>query len=147
MAPSEYRGRPKRADWLPKHFHTVCLGGTHPYHALGPLNGPLLHSRGPKRARFGPKKPLLGVLEVLGGPPGARFGPNGRQLVRLGWNHGRHTLWPGIGPLLGPQGLQKGSLWPKNCDTTDFGTKQRTLNYLLTKAEIQVKFMLVVMFW
>ena len=24
-----------------------------------------------------------------------------------------HTLWPGIGPLLGPLGPQKGSFWPK----------------------------------
>ena len=24
-----------------------------------------------------------------------------------------HTLWPGIGPLLGPQGPQKSSFWPK----------------------------------
>ena len=134
LAPSESRGRPRRADWHPKHFHTVCLDGTHPYHALGPLNGPLLHSRAPKRAcfgpkcpfwgpwrswkgpqgphlvpnaanwsdwigvmftthfglvldllwaprapkraRFGPERPLLGALEVLGGPPGARFRPD-----------------------------------------------------------------------
>ena len=31
----------------------------------------------------------------------------------MGWSHGYHTLWPGIGPLLGPQGPQKGLLWPK----------------------------------
>ena len=51
LAPSEPRGRTRRAEWRPKHFHTVCLGGTHPYHALGPLNGPLRHSWGPHLAR------------------------------------------------------------------------------------------------
>ena len=53
-----------------KHFHTVCLGGTHPYHALGPLNGPLLHSRAPKRAPFGPKTPFLGSWKSSEGPQG-----------------------------------------------------------------------------
>ena len=74
--------------------------------------GPLLGPQGPQKGPFWPQKPLLGVLEVLGGPPGARFGPNCRQLVRLGWSHGYHTLWPGIGPFLGPQGHQKGPFWP-----------------------------------
>ena len=27
-----------------------------------------------------------------------------RTLARLSWTHGHHTLWPGIGPLLGPRG-------------------------------------------
>ena len=31
----------------------------------------------------------------------------------MGWSHGYHTLWPGIGPLLGTQGPQKDPLWPK----------------------------------
>ena len=34
------------AEWRPKHFHTLCLGGRHPYHVLGPLNGPLRPPKG-----------------------------------------------------------------------------------------------------
>ena len=75
MAPSESQGRPRRADWHPKHFHTVCLDGTHPYHALGPLLGPLLHSRAPKRARFGPERPFWGSPRVLEGPRGPDLVP------------------------------------------------------------------------
>ena len=104
---AESQGRPKRAKWLPKHFHhTVCRGGTHPYHAIGPLNGPLLHSRAPNSARFGPERPfwgswrssgarwldwvgvmatthvglVLGLFWVPRGPKRARFGPKGYQL-------------------------------------------------------------------
>ena len=53
------------------------------------------------------------VPEGLGGPPGAGFGPNCRQLVRLGWSYGYHTLCPGIGSPLGPKGPQQGPFWPK----------------------------------
>ena len=28
-------GQPRQVDWHPKHFHTVGLGGTNPYHGLG----------------------------------------------------------------------------------------------------------------
>merc|ERR1711989_93581 len=42
----------------PKHFHTVCLGGTHPYHVLGPHTKPLRHSWGPQKGPFwGPGQP------------------------------------------------------------------------------------------
>ena len=83
-------GRPRRAEWRPKHFHTVCLGGTYPYLALGPLNGPLRHSWSPKRARFGPKRLLwapvgqiwsqLSLIDLVSGPfwdwgQKALFGP------------------------------------------------------------------------
>ena len=54
--------------------------------------------------------PLLGPSEVLGGPRGTKFGPNCPRLVRLGWTHAHHTLWLGIGPLLGPWGAKKGYL-------------------------------------
>jgi len=65
---------------------------------------------GPKRALFLPEMPLLGPSEVLGGPRGTKFGPDCPRLVRLGWTHAHHTLWPGIGPLLGPRGAKKGYL-------------------------------------
>ena len=58
-----------------KHFHTVCLGGTHPYYALGPLNGPLLCSRAPKTARFGPKRPFWGSQRDWKGPGGPDLVP------------------------------------------------------------------------
>ena len=58
--------------------------------------------RAPKRACFGPKRPSWGSSRDSEAPPWARFGPNCRQLVRLGWSHGYHTLCPGIGPPLGP---------------------------------------------
>ena len=97
-----------------KHFHTVCLGGTHPYHALGPLNGPLLHSRGP----FGP---VLAPNSPFGGPAGPRRAPGcqiGSQLPPIGptglESCSPHTLawyWassgsPGApkGPVLAPNG-------------------------------------------
>ena len=51
----------------PKHFHTVCLGGTHPYHVLGPHTKPLRHSWGPQKGPFWPKKALLGALGSPGG--------------------------------------------------------------------------------
>ena len=51
--------RPWQVVWHPKHFHTVCLGGTHPYHMLGPLTRPLRHFWGPQRAHFGPKCSIL----------------------------------------------------------------------------------------
>ena len=46
LASSVALGRLRRINWHPKHFHTMCLGGIHPYHALWPLKRPLLHSWG-----------------------------------------------------------------------------------------------------
>ena len=60
--PSDPRGRPRRTDWRPKHFHTVCLGGTHPYQVLGPLNRPLGQSWAPEKGPFCPPKDPLGGL-------------------------------------------------------------------------------------
>ena len=56
--------------------------------------------------------PLLGPSEVIRGPRETRFGPDCPRLVRLGWTHAHHTLWPGIGPLLGPRGAKKGYFAP-----------------------------------
>ena len=44
---------------------------THPYHALGPLNGPLRHSWGPQKGSVRAPMALLGAPEVLGEPRGA----------------------------------------------------------------------------
>ena len=73
--------------------------------------GPSEDLRGPQKGILRPKQALTG-RKALGARLGARFGPNCRRLVRMGWSHGYHTLWPGIGPLLGPQGPQKGPFWP-----------------------------------
>ena len=63
------------ANWLPNQFHKVYLGGTHPYHTLGPLNGPLLHSRATKRARFSPQRPFWGPHRSSEGPRGPDLVP------------------------------------------------------------------------
>ena len=91
----------RQAGWHPKHFHTVCLGGTHPHHALEPLNGPLRHSWGPLKVSFWPQNAIFGAQEVLGRPRGARFGPNCHRYVRLSGTHGCQILWPGFGPFGG----------------------------------------------
>ena len=54
LAPSEPREQPRRAKLHQKHFHTVRLGRTHPYHALGPLKGPLWPPKGLVLAPKGP---------------------------------------------------------------------------------------------
>ena len=59
----------------PKLFYTVYLGGTHPYHILGPLNRPLRHSRAPKRARFGPERAFWGPHRDPEGPGGPDLVP------------------------------------------------------------------------
>ena len=64
----------------PKLFYTVYLGGTHPYHILGPLNRPLRHSRAPKGPVLAPKGPF-------GGPIGTRRAPGDQiwsQLLPIG---------------------------------------------------------------
>ena len=81
LASFELWGRPRGADWRPKHFHTLCLGGTHPYHVLGPLNGHLRPPKGPVLASIGP----------FGGPGGPRRAPGGQIWSRL--------------PPIGPSGL------------------------------------------
>ena len=84
----------------------------HNYKSCWPTPGPYWSLRGAPKGPFGLKQALTG-RKALGARLGARFGPNCCRLVRLGWSHGYHTLWPGIGPFLGPQGHQKGPFWPK----------------------------------
>ena len=76
-------GGPRGADWRPKHFHTLCLGGTHPYQVLGPLNGPLRHSWAPKSARLGLERPFWGPRRASECPGGPVFGP-----TVTGWSNG-----------------------------------------------------------
>ena len=64
----------------PKLFYTVYLGGTQPYHTLGPLNRPLRHSRALQKGPFGPKRPCWG-------PIGSRRAPGDQiwsQLLPIG---------------------------------------------------------------
>ena len=111
-------GAQKRPDTRPKCVATMTPTQLDQSAAIGtksgPKSGPLGPSddlRGLQKGSFWPRKALLGAPEVLGGPRGFRFGPNCRRLVHLGWTHGYHTLWPGIRPLPGPRGLQKGPFW------------------------------------
>ena len=59
----------------PKLFYTVYLGGTHPYHTLGPLNRPLRHSRALQKGPFGPNRPFWGPHRVSEGPGGPDLVP------------------------------------------------------------------------
>ena len=72
---------------------------------------PLLGLQGHQKGLFWPKRSLYGAPEGLKGPLGARFDPNCRQLVRLGWNHGYHKIWAGIGPQFWSRGAQKRPFW------------------------------------
>ena len=100
---------PERPKMTFKHFIGVYyMNISH----VGPLWGLFRYPRGAQKGPFGLKKTLTG-RKASEHPRGARFGPNCCQLVWLSWNHGYHTLWPCIGPLLGPQGHQKGPFWPE----------------------------------
>ena len=93
---------PERPKMTFKHFIGVYyMNISH----VGPLWGLFRYPRGAQKGPFGLKKTLTG-RKASEHPRGARFGPNCCQLVWLSWNHGYHTLWPCIGPLLGPQGHQ-----------------------------------------
>ena len=74
---------------------------------LGPLNGPLRHSRGPQKGPFWPRKALLGAPEGLGVLWWACFWPNCHCLVQLGVPHPYHVLGPLQRPLLNSWGPQK----------------------------------------
>ena len=100
---------PERPKMTFKHFIGVYyMNISH----VGPLWGLFRYPRGAQKGPFGLKKTLTG-RKASEHPRGAKFCPNCCQLVWLSWNHGYHTLWPCIGPLLGPQGHQKGPFWPE----------------------------------
>ena len=84
-------GCPERRSGMPGSFSTV----------LAHMEPPSSRKQA-KRVRLGPKRTLLGALDVLGESRGGRSGPNYTRLARLGWIHGHHTLWPGIGPFPQP---------------------------------------------
>ena len=84
----------------------------HNYKSCWSTLGPYRYLRVASKDPFGLKQALT-ERKALGARLEARFGPNCCRLVRLGWSHGYHTLWPGIGPFLGPQGPQKGPFCPK----------------------------------
>merc|ERR1712016_219731 len=71
----------------------------HPYHVLGPLNGPLWHSWGPQKGPFWPRKAFLGAPEVLRGPRGTYFWPNCHWLIRVAEPYPYHVLQPLQRPL------------------------------------------------
>ena len=91
---------------------TLPRGMIHNYKSCWPTLGPYRYLRGAPKGPFGLKQALTG-RKALGARLGPRFGPNCRRLVRLGWSHGYHTLWPGIGPILGHQGPITDLFWPK----------------------------------
>merc|ERR1719285_48829 len=101
--------------WLNCHW-LVQRDDPHPYHVLGPLNGPLWHSWGPQKGPFGPRKALLWAPEVLRGPRGTYFWPNCHWLTRLAEPYPYHVLQPLQRPLRhswGPLGFSRHSIQPK----------------------------------
>ena len=62
---------PWGACFWPNCHWLVQRDDPHPYHVLGPLNGPLWHFWGPQKGPFGPRKALLGAPVGLGVPWGA----------------------------------------------------------------------------
>ena len=98
----------------------MYLGGTHPFHTLGPLYRPLRHSRALKRGPVGPKRPCWG-------PIGSRRAPGGQiwsQLLPIGltglesWLPDTLTWYlassgppgPSKGPVLAPIGPFEGPI-------------------------------------
>ena len=103
-------GLPRQAHGHPKHFHTVCLGGTHPHHALWPLNGPLRHSWGPQKGSFWPQKALFGPPEVLGGLGGPDLVPTAAD-----WSNGiGHMVTTHFGLLSALSWAPKGPVLAQN---------------------------------
>ena len=99
-----------------KHFHTVCLGRTHPYHALWPLNGPLWHFWGPRKGSFWPQKALFGPPEVLGEPGGPDLVPTtadwSNAIGHMVTTHFGLVLALFWAPKRGPQRSQEGPRGP-----------------------------------
>ena len=82
---------------------TLHMGILHDYKSCWPPMGPFRYPRGAQKGPFGLKQTLTG-RKAPERPREAGFGPNCHRLVWQGWNYGYHTLWLGIGPLLGHQG-------------------------------------------
>ena len=85
----------------------------HNYKSCWPTLGPYRYLRGAPKGPFGLRQGLTGI-KALGARLEARFGPNCCRLVRLGWSHGYHTLWPGIGPFSWPPRAPKGPVLALN---------------------------------
>ena len=94
----------------------MCLGGTHPYHALWPLKGPLWHSWGPKKGSFWPQKALFGPPEVLGEPGGPDLVPTtadwSNAIGHMVTTHFGLVLALFWAPKRGPQRSQEGPRGP-----------------------------------
>ena len=111
----------------PKLFYTVYLGGTHPYHTLGPLNRPLRHSRALQKGPFGPKRPCWGPHRVSEGPGGPDLVP-----IAANWSD-----WVGImvtrhfdlvfGLFRAPRALKRARFGPKRAQ---IGSKLKIVGYL-----------------
>ena len=104
---------PWGACFWPNCHWLVQRDDPHPYHVLGPLNGPLWHSWGPQKGPFWPRKALLGAPDVLGGPRGTYFWPNCHWLIRLAEPYPYHVLQPLQRPLWHSWGPQKGPFGPR----------------------------------
>ena len=104
---------PWGACFWPNCHWLVLWDDPHPYHVLGPLNGPLWQSWGPQKGPFGPRKALLGAPEVLGGPRGTYFWPNCHWLIRLAEPYPYHVLQPLQRPLRHSWGPQMGNILGK----------------------------------
>ena len=111
-APKRTRFGLERPFW-PNCHRLVQRDDPHPYHVLGPLNGPLWHSWGPQKGPFWPRKALLGAPDVLKGPRGAYFWPNCHWLIRLAEPYPYHVLQPLQRPLRHSWGPQKGNILGK----------------------------------
>ena len=97
----------------------VWLGCNHGYHTLWPGAGTLL---GPTGAPKGPVLTQNAPFGGPGGPPRARRGQIWSQLLPIvltGLESFYHTLWPGLGPFLGPQGPKKGPFFAQNAPFRD----------------------------
>ena len=70
-------------------------------HCYSPYGTTQLKKTG-KKGSFGPQKDPFGGSWCPRWAQGGRSGPNYTWLACLGWIHGHHTLWPGIGPFPQP---------------------------------------------
>ena len=97
---------PIAADWS---YWVGVMVTTH----FGLVLDLFLAPSGPKSACFGPKCLFRGSGMDPQGLRGPDLVPTAADWSAWVGIIVYHTLLPGIRPLLGPQGLQKGSFWPK----------------------------------